>query len=317
MESKTNNKVVKEYDSITKLQNALGPINANVEKIENKLDVEFFHKGNVLTIKGKNAKKALDIFNFMYENTEEQADNLDVDYVIEKGVAGKDLVDDRFTIKTPRKVIFSKTEGQKDLCRGIDESDIIFAVGPAGTGKTYLSVAKAIEYYKLGKVKKIILTRPAVEAGEELGFLPGDLYQKLDPYLQPLYEALKEMLGTEQFNIAQETKDIEIVPFAYMRGRTFKDSFVVLDEAQNTTYTQLKLILTRIGHGSKLVIAGDLTQIDNIKHSQSGLKEIVSLMNELDIVRVVEFSSSESVRSDVAKKVVEKFEEYEEKFMRK
>lgn len=316
-DKKTSKKIIKEYEDTKLLKLALGSLNTNVRRLEEQFDVSFASNGNSLTIKGKNAKKALQVFDFIYNNFTEESEKFDIDYAISQTEKGNALEDDRVVIKTPRKSIYSKTNSQKELCSKIEDSDVVFVTGPAGTGKTYLSIAKAIEHYKLGKVKKIILTRPAVEAGEELGFLPGDLYQKLDPYLQPLYDALKEMLGLEQFNIAQETKDIEIVPFAYMRGRTFKDAFVVLDEAQNTSYTQLKLILTRIGVGSKLVIAGDLSQIDYMKHNTSGLKEVVSVVSNLDTVAIVEFSSQDSVRSKTAKQLVQAFEEYEEKFGQK
>lgn len=209
------------------------------------------------------------------------------------------------------KLIFPKTIGQRQLQYAMDKQDIVFALGVAGTGKTYLAVVYAISLLKNGDVEKIILTRPAVEAGENLGFLPGDLKEKVDPYLRPLYDALYDMLGKEKTEMMMEKEVIEIAPLAYMRGRTLNNAFIILDEAQNTTKSQMKMFLTRMGFHSKIVITGDITQIDLIKKRDSGLLDAKILFQDMEDVGFVELQSLDVVRHPLVQKIIERYEEFE------
>ncbi|MBR2679655.1 MAG: PhoH family protein, partial [Exiguobacterium sp.] len=202
------------------------------------------------------------------------------------------------------KPIRAKTVGQSRYVRAIERRDLVFGIGPAGTGKTYLAVVLAARALKEGQVKRIILTRPAVEAGENLGFLPGDLKEKVDPYLRPLYDALFDVYGVEQTNRLLERGTIEVAPLAYMRGRTLEDAFVILDEAQNTTKEQMKMFLTRLGFGSKMVVTGDLTQVDLPKGKASGLQEALHLLEGVDGIHFEHFSASDVVRHPLVKKII-------------
>ncbi|MBR3062419.1 MAG: PhoH family protein, partial [Exiguobacterium sp.] len=198
----------------------------------------------------------------------------------------------------------AKTVGQSRYVRAIERRDLVFGIGPAGTGKTYLAVVLAARALKEGQDKRIILTRPAVEAGENLGFLPGDLKEKVDPYLRPLYDALFDVYGVEQTNRLLERGTIEVAPLAYMRGRTLEDAFVILDEAQNTTKEQMKMFLTRLGFGSKMVVTGDLTQVDLPKGKASGLQEALHLLEGVDGIHFEHFSASDVVRHPLVKKII-------------
>ena len=203
------------------------------------------------------------------------------------------------------KAISPKTKGQLDFVKAMDDYAIVFAIGPAGTGKTFLAVIKAVAALKNGDVKRIVLTRPAVEAGENLGFLPGDMKEKVDPYLTPLYDALHDMLGVEQTEKQIEKGTIEIAPLAYMRGRTLDDSFVILDEAQNTTPAQMKMFLTRLGYHSKMVITGDVTQMDLKVGDKSGLVDAVEVLRNLDSIKIMELTSDDVVRHPLVQKIIE------------
>lgn len=214
------------------------------------------------------------------------------------------------------KPIKAKTVGQKRYVEAIGENTITIGVGPAGTGKTYLAVAMAVSAFRKKQVNRIILTRPAVEAGEKLGFLPGDLQQKVDPYLRPLYDALFDMLGAETFQKCQERGDIEVAPLAYMRGRTLDDSFIILDEAQNTTSEQMKMFLTRLGFNSKAVVTGDITQIDLPDGKRSGLKEVLHILKGVDDIAISEFSERDVVRHRLVQQIIKAYEKYEEKKQR-
>ncbi|USG63860.1 PhoH family protein [Brevibacillus ruminantium] len=210
------------------------------------------------------------------------------------------------------KLIRAKTLGQRHYLAEIKRHDIVFGIGPAGTGKTYLAVVMAVTALKNGRVKKIVLTRPAVEAGESLGFLPGDLQEKVDPYLRPLYDALYDMLGVEQVAKMMERGLIEVAPLAYMRGRTLEDSFVILDEAQNTTPEQMKMFLTRLGFGSKMVITGDVTQIDLPKGKKSGLREAERILGPIPEVAFIRFQDADVVRHSLVQKIIEAYAKNEE-----
>lgn len=212
------------------------------------------------------------------------------------------------------KPIFAKTINQRHYIHAINKNDMVFAIGPAGTGKTYVAVMNAISKLKDGSVKKLILTRPAVEAGENLGFLPGDLKEKVDPYLRPLYDALYEALGTKQTEEMIEKGIIEIAPLAYMRGRTLEQAYVILDEAQNTTTNQMKLFLTRLGFNSKMVVTGDITQIDLPKKTSSGLVQAIHLLEHVEGISIIAFERVDVIRHPLVQKVLEKYENYENKY---
>lgn len=210
------------------------------------------------------------------------------------------------------KPIKAKTVGQQKYVDAINTHTITLGVGPAGTGKTYLAVALAVEAFRAKQVNRIILTRPAVEAGEKLGFLPGDLQQKVDPYLRPLYDALFDMLGAENFQRCQERGDIEVAPLAYMRGRTLDDSFIILDEAQNTTREQMKMFLTRLGFNSKAVVTGDLTQIDLPDGKRSGLKEAAAILKNIDDIAIIKFTEKDVVRHRLVQEIIKAYEKAQE-----
>jgi phosphate starvation-inducible PhoH-like protein len=206
------------------------------------------------------------------------------------------------------KPVYAKTLKQNFYIESLNKKDLVFSIGSAGTGKTYLAVVYAITQLKKGNAERIILTRPAVEAGESLGFLPGDLKEKVDPYLRPLYDALYDMLGVEQTNALIEKQVIEIAPLAYMRGRTLENAFIILDEAQNATIDQLKMFLTRLGFNSKMIITGDISQVDLPNSKKSGLKPVASLLKDLSEVSVIEFEKVDVVRHPLVAKIIEKFE---------
>lgn len=222
------------------------------------------------------------------------------------------VIDELYQIKIARtmsgKLIYPKTLGQKEYYYALKHNDVVFGIGPAGTGKTYLAVVFAVQALKNNEVKKIILTRPAVEAGENLGFLPGDLKEKVDPYLRPLYDALYDMLGQEQTERLIEKGTIEIAPLAYMRGRTLEDAYVILDEAQNTTDAQMKMFLTRLGFNSKMIVTGDVTQIDLPKGIMSGLKRALHILKDVQGIRFVYLSAMDVVRHPVVQKIIERYE---------
>ena len=214
---------------------------------------------------------------------------------------------------TNGKLIRPKTLGQKRYIDAIAKNTIVFGIGPAGTGKTYLAVAMAVKAFKAHEINKIILTRPAVEAGEKLGFLPGDLQDKVDPYLRPLYDALFDMLGAEIFQKHMEKGTIEVAPLAYMRGRTLDDAFIILDEAQNTTSEQIKMFLTRLGNGSKMVITGDITQIDLPNAKRSGLIEALKILNDIEDIYIQKFDDKDVVRHKLVQDIIKAYEKYQEK----
>nr|TXF86635.1 PhoH family protein [Alkalicoccus halolimnae] len=224
-----------------------------------------------------------------------------------------DLYEDQITVNVKGKPILAKTLGQRHYVSSIRKNDIVFGIGPAGTGKTYLAVVLAVHALKEGQVKRIVLTRPAVEAGENLGFLPGDLKEKVDPYLRPLYDALHEVFGVEHTARLVERGTIEIAPLAYMRGRTLDDAFIILDEAQNTTPEQVKMFLTRLGFGSKMVVTGDLTQIDLPKGKQSGLKTSLRILNDVDGISFIHLQSADVVRHSLVQRIIDAYDREDKK----
>ena len=224
----------------------------------------------------------------------------------------KGMNGDCICMTTKGRPVKPKTLGQEKYVQAIRDNTIVIGVGPAGTGKTYLAVAMAVSAFRAKEVNRIILTRPAVEAGEKLGFLPGDLQQKVDPYLRPLYDALFDMLGAENFQRYQERGNIEVAPLAYMRGRTLDDSFIILDEAQNTTTEQMKMFLTRLGFNSKMVVTGDITQIDLPDGKRSGLVEITKILKNVEDIKTVRFSEKDVVRHKLVQDIIRAYEKYEE-----
>jgi len=294
-----------------------GTLDINLKIIQEKFNVTIIQRGNELLIKGENSEITADIINELISIIE-MGDKLDiqkVNYVIslkEKGQSyheakmNKDIL--CFTHKG--KPLKPKTMGQKSYAASIRSKDIVFGIGPAGTGKTYIAVAMAINAFKNKEVQKIILARPAVEAGERLGFLPGDLQEKVDPYLRPLYDALYDILGKENTIRLKEKEAIEVVPLAYMRGRTLDNSFIILDEAQNTTKEQMKMFLTRMGFGSKVVVTGDVTQIDLPHGKKSGLIEAAKVLVSVRDIDFCYLKDVDVVRHDLVKKIINAYDQY-------
>lgn len=294
-----------------------GNMDANLRIINETLKADIIQRGNELIIKGNDSDKAQKILNELVSmlSKGEKLDSQKVGYVIslaERGMSySKSDVDKDIICYTHLgKPLKPKTIGQKAYVKAIRDKDIVFGIGPAGTGKTYIAVAMAVAAYKRREVERIILTRPAVEAGERLGFLPGDLQEKVDPYLRPLYDALHDVLGAETAVRLREKDIIEIVPLAYMRGRTLDNSFIILDEAQNTTKEQMKMFLTRMGFDSRMVITGDVTQIDLPRGKKSGLVEASKILSGVKDIAFCRFSDVDVVRNRLVKKIVNAYDKY-------
>ena len=295
-----------------------GNFDENILKLEDRYGVTITSHGSYLRIKGdpeevslavRAIKGLLDLIN----NGEPLTDQ-SIEYVISLVSDGEEEKISNFASSTTvcvtskGKPVKAKTLGQKKYLDAINSNTVTIAVGPAGTGKTYLAVAMAVKAFRAKQINRIILTRPAVEAGENLGFLPGDLQQKVDPYLRPLYDALFDMLGAENFKRYQERGDIEVAPLAYMRGRTLDDSFIILDEAQNTTVEQMKMFLTRLGFNSKIVVTGDITQIDLPDGRRSGLIDSVQVLKNIDDISIVKLSAKDVVRHKLVQSIINAYE---------
>jgi len=298
----------------------VGELNGNLKLIEKSFSVKIFHKGDEVKITGnekdiKHASDAiLDLYNLTKKNIEisKEAVHLTIQSHLNLSLSKKnDVIDSEIQIKTPKKIIRPRGPNQQSYIKNINKFEINFGIGDAGTGKTYLAVAAAVEALLNEKVQKIILIRPAVEAGEKLGFLPGDLSQKVDPYLRPLYDGLYEMFGVERTTKLIEKEVIEVAPLAYLRGRTLNNAFIIMDESQNTTVEQMKMVLTRIGYGSQAVINGDLTQIDLPKHITSGLDHVIRVLKDTSGIGIVEFSSQDVIRHPLVRKIIDAYKKFE------
>ena len=298
----------------------VGELNENLKIVEKTFKVKIFQNGNKISISGEeeNTKKASNAIKDLYVSTSNGSElsKEQIQMVINKNAdLNPDVISDGAidqTIKTPKKIIKSRGNNQNNYISNMSEYEVNFGVGPAGTGKTYLAVAKAVEMLVNEDVKKIILIRPAVEAGEKLGFLPGDLSQKVDPYLRPLYDALYEMLGFEQAVRLLEKEILEVAPLAYLRGRTLNNAFIIMDESQNTSVDQMKMFLTRMGFGSYAVINGDMTQIDLPKNIESGLSHVLKVLDGLDDIGFTTFNSRDVVRHPLVRKIVDAYNKFDQ-----
>ena len=293
----------------------VGELNENLKFVEKNFNVKIFQNGNNLKIQGSNKDVGLsaDALKRLYEAAGKgiEITNEILHLCIQE--SNESITQKEINIKTPKKSIIPRGKNQKTYINNIQMNEINFGIGPAGTGKTYLAVAAAVDALLNEKVDRIILIRPAVEAGEKLGFLPGDLSQKVDPYLRPLYDALYDMLGTEKTEKLIANGIVEIAPLAYMRGRTLNNSFIIVDESQNTTKEQMKMVLTRMGFGSSLVINGDLTQIDLPKNIKSGLSHAIEVVQGTEGIGFTTFSSADVVRHPLVKKIIDAYKIFEEK----
>lgn len=299
-----------------------GNFDENIKAIEKRYSVSVTSHGSYVRIKGEPenvhlASRAANGLLALISKGETITDQ-NLEYVFSLVADGEEtqisnLADsDCVCITSKGKPVKPKTLGQKKYLEAIRDNTITIGIGPAGTGKTYLAVAMAVKAFRAKQVNRIILTRPAVEAGEKLGFLPGDLQQKVDPYLRPLYDALFDMLGAENFQKCQERGDIEVAPLAYMRGRTLDDSFIILDEAQNTTCEQMKMFLTRLGFNSKAVVTGDITQIDLPDGKKSGLKDAVSVLKKVEDIAIIRLTGKDVVRHKLVQAIINAYEKREE-----
>ena len=297
-----------------------GNLDANIRTIEEKMKVRLRIKDNAITVQGlpenvEMTKRLLDDLKYMIQkqNTLQEQDlNYAIDFIRSRKEGSlKELLDDVVCITASGKSIKPKTFGQKRYVDSMRKHDVVFGIGPAGTGKTYLAMAMAVQAFKNREVNRIILTRPAVEAGENLGFLPGDLQEKVDPYLRPIYDALFEILGVDTYLKFFEKGLIEVAPLAYMRGRTLDSAYVILDEAQNTTNEQMKMFLTRLGFGSKAIITGDITQIDLIRGKESGLKTVRGILEDVKGIDFINLTSSDIVRHPLVQRIINAYEIHE------
>ena len=314
--------IVLEPADNNRLANLCGQFDEHLRQIERRLNVEIASRGNRFRVTGKPgaAQIGTDVIRSLFNMTDNERldpervhvclqESVMKDSDEEDGSAVSENDDESvFAIQTRKKLVRARGKNQKAYLKNIRDHDLAFGIGPAGTGKTYLAVASAIDALENEEVRRIVLVRPAVEAGERLGFLPGDMSQKVDPYLRPMYDALFDMLGPEQVGRLIEKNIIEVAPLAFMRGRSLNDSFVILDEAQNTSVAQMKMFLTRIGFGSRAVVTGDVTQIDLPSAQQSGLKNAIDILSGVDGVAFTYFTPNDVVRHQLVQRIVEAYE---------
>jgi len=316
-----------DIERIEQIISLFGNFDENIKRIEKRYSVTITSHGSQIKVKGDpdavmSACRTIEGLITMI-NKGEQITDQNIEYMVSLVEDGNDnkiteITDaDCICITSKGKPVKPKTLGQRQYVENIQNNTITIGVGPAGTGKTYLAVAQAVNAFRAKEVNRIILTRPAVEAGEKLGFLPGDLQQKVDPYLRPLYDALFDMLGAENFQKCQERGDIEVAPLAYMRGRTLDDSFIILDEAQNTTSEQMKMFLTRLGFNSKAVVTGDITQIDLPDGKKSGLKDAIRILKNIDDIAISRLTGKDVVRHRLVQEIIKAYERGAERNERK
>ncbi len=309
-----------EFEKIEHAINLFGNFDENARIIEEGLEVKLISRDDEIRLSGnkENIEKASVVIERLMSIAAqgEPISRQNVSYLVDLAAEGqldkvREFPGDYICLSAKGRQIKSKTLGQKKYVNAIKDNTVVFGIGPAGTGKTFLAVAMAVNAFRDKQVNRIILTRPAVEAGEKLGFLPGDMQNKVDPYLRPLYDALYEIMGAETYQKYLEKGMIEIAPLAYMRGRTLDDSFIILDEAQNTTPEQMKMFLTRIGFGSKAVVTGDITQIDLPGDKKSGLKEVTKILNEINGIEFVFLTEKDVVRHELIQKIILAYDRYE------
>ena len=297
------------------LMSIIGQFDQNLKKLAKLTKTNIFFRGNSITCKGskENTNAFSDAIKFLINKyfLTKIIEKEDILLSVKKNIEFNKSNIESFKqlIKTPRKSVIARSEKQSDYINALKENDIIISLGPAGTGKSFLAVSVAVTLLMEKKIERVILSRPAVEAGEKLGFLPGDMKEKVDPYLRPLYDALYELFGADKIDKKIETGEIEIAPLAFMRGRTLKNCFAILDEAQNATETQIKMFLTRIGENSKLVVNGDPSQIDLINKSQSGLIKSKNILKDLKEIKVIEFDHKDVVRHPLVSKIIRAYQE--------
>lgn len=300
------------------IQELFGNYDANIKEVEERTETTMVLRGDALLIKGRYPDIAVKVIERLIDaiRLDSTLDRQRLNYIIDMTLSGisydeKASRDDIICFTHRGKPLKPKTKGQKEYVDKIRRSDMVFGIGPAGTGKTYIACAMAIDAYKNKEIEKIILTRPAVEAGERLGFLPGDMQEKVDPYLRPLYDALFDVLGAEASMRLKEKGIIEVVPLAYMRGRTLDNAFIILDEAQNTTREQMKMFLTRMGFSSKVVVTGDITQIDLPSGLTSGLREAEKVLKGVEGIEFSYFTELDVVRNELVRKIIRAYEAFE------
>ena len=309
--NKNNKKHTIEFENNSFLPELYGNHDENLAKFENYYGVAISYRGNILEISGDHesslmaADKIMELYNELDNGIILGIKDIDV------FLKSKKIEKDKFLIKTKNKKIYARSKNQEKFVDAINNNDLVFGVGPAGTGKTYLAVAAAVQSLINNQISRIILSRPAVEAGERLGFLPGDLKEKIDPYLRPLYDALNDLMPKKILESNMDNGVIEIAPLAFMRGRTLENAFIILDEAQNTTNMQMKMFVTRLGRNSKMVILGDITQIDLPAGSSSGLKEILKLVPKDEGIDVVNFQNKDIIRHRLVDKIVKAYSKLE------
>ena len=304
------------------LPDFFGSNDENLKKLENAFSVSIFPRGNYLKIEGsqENVEHTYIVLNKLYEGVKKNKflSSADIDTIIkifknqnyDKPINEYEVIESS-NIVAGRKTIKPRSKKQLEYFNLVKEKQMVFCCGPAGTGKTYLAVAYAVSMLKSGEIEKIILTRPAVEAGERLGFLPGDIKEKIDPYLRPIYDALNDMLSFSEVIKKIESGFIEIAPLAFMRGRTLSNAFIILDESQNTTAVQMKMFLTRLGENSKMIITGDLSQVDLPSGTKSGLRESINILKNVDEIGFLEFTDNDVVRNPLVSKIVKNYEKFE------
>ena len=312
------------FDDTSLIPQLIGVNNKNLREIEDIIDIEIDSNGTVINLYGRRsdcalAKKIIEKSYLKLKDYkknkiefEEFSINLDIKNVISNSLKKNNEISmvENYKINTWKKIIVPKTDGHKEYVSSLMNNDVVFCVGPAGTGKTYLAVANAINFLKNRKVEKVVLSRPAVEAGEKIGFLPGDIKEKVDPYLRPIYDALRDMMPSDKVEKKILSGEIEIAPLAFMRGRTLKNSYIIIDEAQNTTQIQMKMLLTRLGEGSRMVVTGDLTQVDLPSGQKSGLFEAVKILKEIKGIEILKLDASDIVRHPVVSKIIEAYEKH-------